>query len=70
LEQRVFTSDIYYLVINEKLVRVKRLQEIASAFPDKTQEIQQWVRANPGEKNAQNFVRLVSYYNSLFNPVP
>lgn len=67
LEQRVFTSDLYYLVIDNRLIRVKRLQDIASELPDKKQEVQQWLRSNPGEKNVQNFAKLVAYYNSLFN---
>lgn len=67
LEQRVFTFDIFYIVQNGRMQRVKRAKDIVAALPDKKKELEEWMRANPnpGDKDGTYMAKMVAYYNSL-----
>jgi hypothetical protein len=67
LEQRILTTPLHYMVAGDRMVRVKKLQDVVDALPDKKQEVQQWISANKVEKNAQGFAKVIGYYNSLVN---
>ncbi|HEY0677112.1 MAG TPA: hypothetical protein VGD17_02455 [Chitinophagaceae bacterium] len=66
LEQRILTTNLYYLVIDNRMVKVKRIADIAKALPSNQTEIQAWLKANNVEdKNPSDFARLVDWYNGL-----
>lgn len=67
LEQRFFTFDVFYLVQNGHMQRVKRARDIVIALPDKKKELEAWMRANanPVDKDGVYMAKLVAYYNSL-----
>ena len=67
LEQRITTSEIHYLVQNNKYVRVKKLADLVNALPDKKTELQQWIKENNIEgKTATDLGRVVDAYNNMF----
>jgi hypothetical protein len=65
LERRYFTFDVFYLVVNGQMQRVKWARDIAAALPDKKKELEEWMRANPGDKGGMYMTKMVAYYNSL-----
>jgi hypothetical protein len=65
LERRYFTFDVFYLVINGHMQRVKRAKDIAAALSDKEAELKEWMRLNHADKDGAHMVRMVAYYNSL-----
>jgi hypothetical protein len=67
LEQRIHTSSQHYMVVGDKMARVKKVQDIIDALPDKQQEMQQWVNSNKVEKNVNGFAKVIAHYNSLVN---
>jgi hypothetical protein len=67
LEQRIYTVPQYYLVVNNRLTRIKKVQDVVDALPDKKKELQEWLRNNDIEKNQQGLTRLVEHYNKLTN---
>lgn len=65
LERRIYTADFYYLVVDDRMVRIKKVQDIIDALPDKKGELTQWVKDNSLEKNHLGFIKLIGHYNSL-----
>lgn len=65
LERRYFTFDVFYLVIDGQMQRVKRAKDIAGSLPDKKKELEEWMRANPGDKGNAYLTKMVAYYNGL-----
>jgi len=65
LEQRILTSDLYYVRVGDKLVRVKKLSDIISALDSKQEEAQQWSKKN-AKDNAAGYAKLVEWYNAQF----
>lgn len=67
VETRIHTNPVHYLVVNGQPTRVKKLQDVVDALPDKKQEVQQWINAGRIEKNPQGFAKVIAYYNTLVN---
>jgi hypothetical protein len=65
LEQRFFTFDLFYLVVNGQMQRIKKAKDIVAALPDKKVQLEEWMRRNPGDKGSEYMSDLVAYYNSL-----
>lgn len=64
-EQRFFTFDVFYLVVNGRMQRIKKAKDIVGELADKKSELEKWMRSNPGDKSATYMAKLVAYYNSL-----
>lgn len=65
LEQRFFTFDVFYLVLNGHMQRVKKAKDIVAVLSDKKTELEEWMHQNPAEKGGAYLSKLVAYYNSL-----
>jgi hypothetical protein len=66
MEQRIVTSDLYYLHLDGRFVRVKKPQDVAAELKGKEKEAQQWLRTN-SDKGVAALTKLVDWYNAQSN---
>ncbi len=65
-EQRISTTNVYYLLLNDQWVRVKKFSEIPSILSARKDQLTKFIQANSlNGKDDYHFARLISYYNTL-----
>ncbi len=66
VEQRINDAEFYYMSLEGKMVRVKKVKEIVDAIRDKKSEMEQYVKTNKlSEKDAASFRQTIEFYNKL-----
>lgn len=66
VEQTIQTNFRYYVLLNGKWIKLNKLKELPSAFPDKMDEISKFINDKKlSGDNEKNFVTIVTYYNNL-----
>ncbi|HYE56031.1 MAG TPA: hypothetical protein VD996_14365 [Chitinophagaceae bacterium] len=65
LEQRILTSDLYYVRVGDRTVRIKKLSDIYPLLTGQEEAAQQWAKKNARD-NAAGYAKLVEWYNAQF----
>jgi hypothetical protein len=65
-EQEIRTSERYFIGVDNKLARVKTLDDIVALAGNKAGQLQQYINANKlSPKKETDLISLVNYYNTL-----
>ena len=65
VEQRIRTSEEFFILYNNTILPVKKAKEIPSVLPGKTKELESFLTTLRGSE-AEKLIAVVKYYNSLF----
>jgi hypothetical protein len=66
VEQSILTSSNYYVLINAVFTPVKKIRQLPEMLQDKKTELLEYINGkNLRGKSDQDYIELVSYYNSL-----
>lgn len=66
VEQSVITTDLYYLQMDGKLVKINSWSDLPGMFPGKKEQIVQYIKSNNLRgKAAADYTQVVGYYNKL-----
>jgi len=67
VEQRINDAEFYYMLLDGKMMRVKKVKEILDAISDKKMELEQYVKTSKlPEKDPASFRQTIEFYNHLF----
>ena len=66
-EQIIHTSARYYILYKDQLIRIKKFKDLADILDDKKTQVQSYITANKlTGKSDEDYNKVVSYYNELF----
>jgi hypothetical protein len=67
-EQSIKTDLHYYVLLNGKWIKIRKIKELIAEFADKQNEIQKFLSDKKITSDSEaNFEMITAYYNSLFN---
>jgi len=67
VEQRINDAEFYYMLLDGKMMRIKKVKEILDAISDKKMELEQHVKTSKlPEKDPASFQQTIEFYNQLF----
>jgi hypothetical protein len=68
-EQTIHEKALYYVLLNGKWTRAKKLKDLSEILSNQKNKIQQFISDNKlYADNDDNFVAVIGYYNSLVTP--
>jgi len=67
VEQRINDAEFYYMSLEGKMMRLKKVKEIVDVISDKKMELEQYVKTSKlPEKDPASFRQTIEFYNKLF----
>jgi hypothetical protein len=67
IEQKIQTEIRYFILVNGQWIRIKKVEDLTTAFYKKNKEITKFITEKKLSENSDsNFEAITAYYNSLF----
>ena len=65
-EQSIFTSSLYFVLVNGDFKEVKKLKDLPGILSDKKDLVSQYIKTNNlSGKTDEDFVNVINYFNGL-----
>lgn len=66
-EQVIHTSNRYFILYNNQLIRIKKFKDLPDILDDKKGQVESFINANKlSGKSDEDYNMVVSYYNDMF----